>query len=273
MTEESDRIERAARYLVALRRAGRPGARIPSDCRPDSIDAALAIQQRVADLLGASIGGWKCALPSAGNLVAAPIHTTTIVRSPACRLAPVDGMAPVEPEIAFTLGADLPPRATPYSAAEVGQAIGGIHLAFELIGARYAPDAAPDDAPTFPEKLADSLSNTGLLLGPALAVANKVGNEIADAAMLAAFELTLHGPQGVLGQWNGRHPDGHPFKPLYWLANFLNTRGTGLKHGDVVTTGSFHGLLMLPMSVPLTMQFGPLGTLAIEIAPAAVPAT
>ena len=252
-----EKIEAAARYLVALRHGGQRGARIPAACRPDSIDAALAIQQRVISLLGATVGGWKCALPSPGKIVAAPIQAAAIVTDSPCRMPAIDGLAPVEPEIAFTMGAGLPPRATPYTADEVRAAIATTHLAFELIGTRYAEDADTD----FPEKLADGMSNTGLFVGPAITVG--------DEAALAAFPLSLSGPDGVIEQWEGTHPDGHPLHPLCWLANFLNSKGSGLKKGDVVTTGSFHGLIMAPMSVPLTMRFGELGSVNIEIRPIA----
>lgn len=251
-----NKIDMAARYLLAARCSGRPGARLPEDCRPATIEDALLIQRRVIALLGATIGGWKCALPSPGKIVAAPIHAASIVtRGPHCSLAPRDGLAPLEPEIAYTLAADLPPRGAPYSAAEVRQAIAGTHLAFELIGSRYGADAGAG----FAEQLADGLSNAGLLLGAAI--------DIKDEVALDALQLSLSGPSGWIQQWQGLHPDGHPLAPLCWLANFLNARGEGLKRGDVVTTGSYHGLLLLPLSTALEMRFGELGTLALEIHP------
>ena len=245
-------VEGAARHLLALQRSGQPGARLPPGCRPADSDSAFRIQQRVAALLGAAIGGWKCALPSPGKVVAAPIYAATIMHTSPCGVAAVDGLALVEPEIAFAMGDDLPPRATAYSLAEVRRAIGTTHLAFELIGSRYADAAAPD----FLELLADRLLNAGLFVGPSI--------EYESELALAACTLTLSGPQGPIGRWDGRHPDGNPLLALHWLANFLNSKGCGLQRGQVVTTGSFNGLMRLPLDTALTMRFGQLGALDIE---------
>ena len=64
---------------------------------------------------------------------------------------------------------------------------------------------------------------------------------------------------------DGRHPDGHPLVPLVWLANFLPTQGTYLRAGQIVTTGSYAGALDVPLDTPLTVAFGDLGTLNVEL--------
>ena len=43
--------EAAAQYLIEARRAGRTGDRLPESCRPADIEAALAIQRRVSEVL------------------------------------------------------------------------------------------------------------------------------------------------------------------------------------------------------------------------------
>src|SRR6266516_947350 len=104
----------AARHLVAARTARRPGERLPEACRPVDVADALAIQERVRELLGAAIGGWKCSLPSAEReIAAAPIFASTITSDSPCRILPIAGKARIEPEIAFVIGHDLPSRATP----------------------------------------------------------------------------------------------------------------------------------------------------------------
>ena len=42
----------------------------------------------------------------------------------------------------------------------------------------------------------------------------------------------------VVGEGFGGDVLGHPFVPLAWLANNLNERGTMLRMGDIVLTGS-----------------------------------
>ena len=95
----------AARHLVAARTARRPGERLPGACRPVDVADALAIQERVRELLGAAIGGWKCSVPSAQReIAAAPIFASTITSDVALPDLADRGKARIEPEIAFVIG-------------------------------------------------------------------------------------------------------------------------------------------------------------------------
>ena len=69
----------------------------------------------------------------------------------------------------------------------------------------------------------------------------------------------------MLSTHDGRHGDGHPLRPLYWLANFLAGRDEGLRAGQVVTTGSYAGAIEVPVGTPLTVTFGDLGKIEIEL--------
>lgn len=250
-------ITLAAQHLIAISQTGtsdKLGNRLPAYLRPQSNDQALKIQLEVVRLRGGKIGAWKCGVPTKGKIIVAPIVIDDIVKyGPRCLLKAINGMAPIEPEIGFVIGTDLPPRLTPYTRAEVEQAIASAHLAFELIGTRYATPHLL----TFPEILADGLSNCGLLLGPAF--------RWKDEKELGAIALTLTGPEGELGQWEGRHPDGDPLLPLHWLANFLISQGGGLRSGQIVITGSYHGVIRIPQNVSLEMRYGDLGALKIEV--------
>jgi 2-keto-4-pentenoate hydratase len=250
-------IDQAAQLFIERRRDAATGPALPATCRPADIDDALRIQQRVLQLLDAQIGGWKCSAPPAGGAILAPIPHNRISRTSPCAMPLIDGLAAVEPEIAYVMATDLPPRATAYSPEEILQAIESTHLAFELIETRYAPGTPLE----LPDKLADSLSNYGLFLGPA--IATEYAKENVDGQILPAFPLTLSNATEELSHWNGKHPDGHPLRALHWLANYLSTRNTGLKRGDVVTTGSYHGLIHLPADQALQMSFGTLGKIAI----------
>jgi 2-keto-4-pentenoate hydratase len=249
--------EAAAQCLYAARRAGRPGGRLPEACRPADVETAWAIQRRVDELVGRPLGGWKCGLPTATRpLLAAPIPVPAIVRAVPVAVPVVAGNARIEPEIAFVLGRDLPPRATPYTEAELRGAVRETRLVLELIASRYADPAGV----TWPELLADHVSNYGLFVGP-----TAIGGV---GAPLAHFEVEITGPDGTLLAVDGIHPDGHPLRPLAWLANFLADRGLMLRSGQIVTTGSYAGLVEVPAGVPLAVRFGDLGTLAVEFAAA-----
>ncbi len=251
------RIENAAQTLAGLYRSGTQGECPPRDQHPADIDEAFAIQQRVTKLLEADIGGWKCSLPGPSKTVLAPLYRPRIVfaqDSLRC-IAPVDaGMAEIEPEIAYLIGDDLPSRAAPYSLEEVLTAIRSTHMAFELIGSRYRERANV----SFPMLLADRLANDGLFVGPAIDLRP-------DNVALEAMMLTLEGDGLPREQWWGQHPDGHPLMPLLWVANYLSQQAAGLRRGQVVTTGSYHGVMRVAAGQALRMYFGPLGKLDVTI--------
>ena len=254
-------IEAAAQLLVAARTARRPGERLPPSCRPADADAGLAIQRRVGEMLGLAIGGWKYSVPTPERKsAAAAIFAPTIVGVAPCPILPIAGNARVEPEIAFVLARDLPARATPYDEAEVRAAIGESRLVLELMGPRYAEPAVI----TFPELLADSIANQGLFVGPVLS--NSVG------LALDSFAIVIDGADGTLVTREGKHPDGHPLRPLYWLANFLAGGGYGegvwLKAGQIVTTGSYCGVVDVPLDTALVVRYGDLGTLNVQFSAA-----
>src|SRR4029079_14162653 len=123
----------------------------------------LAIQDRVLKLLSETVGGWKCGVPNplTGPIVAA-IPASAILRSIPCTVPGAKGQ--IEPEIAFVIGHDLPPRATPYIDVEIRGAIAESRMVLELITTRYADKAA---APP-PEIVADTYNHHGLLIGPVI---------------------------------------------------------------------------------------------------------
>ncbi len=246
----------AAGHLIVARTARRPGERLPEACRPANVADALAIQRRVRELMGATIGGWKCSVPTPEReIAAATIFASAIISESPCPILPIGGKARIEPEIAFVIGHDLPSRATPYSDAEVRAAIRETRTVLELIGPRYADPAAV----TYPELLADSIANQGLFLGPVVANALELP--------LEGFRITVNTPDGPLLARDGKHPDGHPLRPLLWLANHLASRGVGLSAGQVVTTGSYCGVIDVPLDTPLFVTFGDFGKLLVQFIP------
>ncbi len=148
---------------------------------------------------------------------------------------------------------DLPQRDTPYSEADVRAAIGETRLVLELLGTRYADPAAVG----WLEMMADCMQNQGLCVGPLV----PGGLD----APLAAFPVTVRGQTRALSTHDGRHGDGHPLRPLVWLANFLAERGEGLRAGQIVTTGSYAGAIEVPLEETLTVTFGDLGAISTKL--------
>lgn len=248
-------IQAAASILLERRRSGTPGARLPPSCRPPDLACALAIQEAVSAQINDAIAGWKCGLPAADKWVLAPIYGNTVHRSSdgtTCAVGARHASVRIEPELAFVLAHDLPPRATPYAPGEIDAAIAGAHLALELIGTRYRE---PEQA-SFAEHLADGLFNQGLYLGPAV--------ELASARRCAALQISLTVENQAARLLDGRHPNGNPLAPLYWLAEFLRSRGQGLRAGQAVITGSYAGSLDVPLQAAIGLQFGELGRLSVR---------
>ena len=179
-------IEAAALHLLAARRHGRAGPRLPKSCRPERH------RRRARDPAPRRA---RCSTsPSAAGNARCPRRTRpssrrssrrrSATKSP-CSVPPQDTGARIEPEIAFVLARDLPPRKAPYTEADVRAAIGETRLVLELMGCRYADPATLP----FPEMLADSANNYGLYVGPR-------GGEAALERPLEAFPIAIAGPAG-----------------------------------------------------------------------------
>jgi len=236
---------------MTARNRGTPGSRMPESFRPATIDDALAIQRRVADLVGSAIGGYKCSVPTEPRPVSyAPIFAPTIARSSPMTVTAHGAMLEVEPEIACVIGRDLMPRSTPYNEEDVRDAVCEAHFVLEVLGSRY------EEFPNvpFPENLADSVANAGLFVGPAV-------REPWHGA-LGELPITVTSGGKLLVTKDGRHPDGHPLRPLHWLANYLAHNGAPLREGMIVTTGSYCGIVEVPVGEMLTFTFGDLGGLS-----------
>lgn len=248
----AEKVDQAARHLLAARKAKTPGPTIPVSYRPADPESALAIQERVLELLGEKVGGWKCGVPNplTGPIVAA-LPASAILRSQPCAVPGNRGF--IEPEIAFVIAHDLPPRATPYSDSEIRAAIAEARMVLELITTRYADKASA----TPPEILADAYNHHGLLIGPV--IPNALDHP------LERLHVTIKTPDLTLFDKEHPHPSGHPLKSFTWLVHFLNSRGQGLKAGEIVTTGSYAGVVEAPLGVPIQVKLNSLGSLQVEL--------
>lgn len=246
----------AAQILVARRVSGQQGERLPEHCRPTNLEDALAIQAAVSTVWcesqDDSIGAWKCLLPPADKLVVGPIYTSTINTVAPVALWAHGGRARIEPELAFIFDRDLPARDQPYTPAEVDAAIVRTHLALELINSRYSDPSSAG----FAEMLADGLVNQGLFIGPEVdAEASREAGQIVISLRCAGGEQSKH---------EGKHPNDSPRAPLYWLVEFLRKCGQGVVAGQVVTTGSYAGVLDVPLNEEITIDYAGLGSMAVS---------
>ncbi|WP_323038991.1 2-keto-4-pentenoate hydratase [Gemmobacter sp.] len=232
----TDRFPPAARWLRDQHRAGARFVPFAADAGAATLPDAYSLQEAHvaamrADGLGA-IRGWKIGLTSArmqamcgiDQPVAGAVLDSRLHASGAGVKAADHGRLGLEFEICLRLGADLPPRDAPYTAAEVAAAVDAAAAAVEMVDDRNCDYATLD----VQSLIADNSWNAGVVLG--------------DWAPLPA---ELNDCEGVV-TLNGAHLDrgfgrdalGGPLVPLEWLANHLSARGRGLRRGDLVMTGS-----------------------------------
>jgi hypothetical protein len=232
--------------------AGRPGALIRARLAGNLASSRQQIRSRskIALEIARFDGRLEKSLPTPDKvafmaLICPNDHVGRLCRAEGAR-------ARVEPEIAFVLGHDLPRRTQPYSDGDVRTAVRETRLVLELIGCRYAD---PGSA-TFLEMLADGLNGEGLFIGP----------EVSEGLTrpLENIQITVAADAATILTHAGSHGDGHPLRPLVWLANFLASHGEGLTAGQIVTTGSYAGVLELPLATPLDIRFRDLGTLSVQ---------
>ncbi len=245
--------QRAAQELAQRRLRGIQGDRLPKNLRPTTLEEAFAVQSRVREVLEASgeaVKGWKCLMPPEGKWVVAPIFESGFYCSEpdVCAVRPFKEQAGIEPEIGFVFERGLPPQSDLYTKQEVLNALGSMHLAFELMRGQYA---SPQEC-EFPELLADGLFNQGIYLGPQIP-------QMPPADI--AITLTV---AGNIEHIQGRHPGGDAFAPVVWLANFLSEQGLGIEAGQVVITGSYAGVLNVPFDQPVTVEYQGLGSIKTQ---------
>ncbi len=245
-------VDQAAHVLVDARKAGDLITNLPESCRPADIDTALAIQNRVTELMGETVGGWKCGLlPKPEMVMLAPVLKSTLFRTSPVQVVGAPGK--IEPEVAFVLGKDIAPRSTPYTNDEIRSFIGESRFVLELLGARYKNTVDV----TYPELLADSYNNYGLFIGPAIPGALD--------RPLESLQVKITSPSATIVEREGKHPSGHPMKSFAWLVNYLSARGVTMKAGEVVTTGSYAGVVEVPIGEPITVVLSDFGTIEIKL--------
>jgi len=242
----------AAEVLAERRLTNTKGDRLVDAIRPKTLAEGFAVQQQVVAYWRAKrtdkVAGWKCLLPPEGKWVVAPIYGSTVFdTTQQAKIWPSNGLARIEPEFAFELGADLAARSENYSIAEIDQHIAKVRMALELIEGRYIDPGQCE----FPELLADGLFNQGLVVGP------EVDRALAYAA--ANIDISVGYGDGAPQSYEGKHQNQDSIAPLYWLVNFLRSQGIPLQRGQFIITGSYAGIIEAPMDTEITMTYRGLG--------------
>ena len=164
-------------------------------------------------------------------------------------------MRVAELELAFRMGADLPPRAQPYTVDDAMRAVATLHPAIEIPDSRFEDFCAVGAA----QLIADNACAHLFMLGSAAAFPWRE-RDLAAHAVAADVEGKSH------HEGHGRNALGDPRVALAWLVNELSELGITLEAGEVVTTGT----CVVPIGVVpgdrVNASFGDLGTLSVRFA-------
>ncbi len=233
---DENQIAAASRTLHDHWRAGTKLAGIRQELRPSDRAEAYAIQKRIENYSNGKLFGWKIAATSeAGQKhinvegpMAGRILFETVIPDGGTASMAGNEMRVAEPEFAFRMAADLPPRSTPYSVPEVLDAVGTLHPAIEIPDSRFADFVSAGAA----QIIADNACAHLFVLG-APATSNWRALDLVEERPV----ITLRGNQFI---GHGKNVLGDPRIALTWLANELRQLGVTLRAGEVVTTGTCH---------------------------------
>jgi 2-keto-4-pentenoate hydratase len=231
-TESNDqRLQRAADFLLALRRPGSRPLSLPAELAPHDESEAYRVQQAIAVAQGDAGGYWKVAMNDAQTGTCAPVFAADVHSSGALKAG------------------------QRYERNSVMAAIGSAHAAIEIVVSRFLRHELAEPL----DRLADNISNAGLVLGPPC----QSWRQLNFAALPLRLTLTTEAGEPQEYRPHGGHPQGDPLVPMIWLANHRVSLGIGLKAGDVITTGSYAGLRRIGHGTHVRVDFEGLG--AVEV--------
>src|SRR6478735_5351556 len=156
-----------------------------------------------------------------------------------------------EPEFAFRMAKDLPPRSQPYTMEQVLGAVGALHPAIEIPDSRFSDFVSAGAA----QLIADNACAHLFVLGsPATSNWRKL--DLAEQRPVIAL-------RGKRYSGYGKNVLGDPREALVWLANELRQLGATLRAGQIVTTGTCHPPLPIQSGDFFAADFGSLGKVSV----------
>jgi 2-keto-4-pentenoate hydratase len=257
---DHDQIEAASRTLRDHWRAGTKLAALESSHRPRDRREAYAIQAALEHHSARDLFGWKIAATSeAGQKhinvdgpMAGRILSETVLADGGTASMAGNEMQVAEPEFAFRMATDLPPRPSPYSVQEVMDAVATLHPAIEIPDSRFADFVSAGAA----QIIADNACAHLFVLG-APAAANWRSLDLIEEKPV----ITLRGRQFT---GHGKNVLGDPRVALTWLANELRQLGVTLGAGQIVTTGTCHPPLPIQSGDLFEADFGSIGRVSVR---------
>jgi 2-keto-4-pentenoate hydratase len=256
---DKDQIASASQILMKHWREGTKLEALDARLRPQSRAEGYAVQAALETNSPGKLFGWKIAATSeagqkhinvAGPLAGRIMSDTVIVDGGTASMKGNE-MRVGEPEFAFRMGRDLPPRMTPYAVDEVLAAVATLHPAIEIPDSRFVDFVSAGEA----QLIADNACAHLFVLGAATTADWRALDLVEERP-----QITLRGER-YLG--HGRNVLGDPRAALAWLANELRELGITLRAGEVVTTGTCHPPLPIQAGDHMAVDFGALGKVSV----------
>ena len=233
---------------------------LPADLRPWDRAEAYGVQAFFETKSAEPLYGWKIAATTAAGQahihVDGPIAGRLLaekVRAGGAELTFGDNhMAVVEPEFAFRMGRDLPPRDSAYTPDEVVAAVDALHPALEIPDSRYRDFTVSGAA----QLIADNACAHEFVLGPEAPPSWRDGDMAALRVRASAGDRVYEG--------TGANVLGDPRVALAWLANELSEIGVTLRAGCIVTTGTVTTPVPVRPGDRVRADFGVVGSVSLS---------
>ena len=219
----------AARLLAQVWRGSKQIAELPQDVRPANVDQGYDVQDRLVDLLGVPVVGWKLGVGSArlkqqsgvGRSIAGRVLKTRRREPGAAVQLSFAAPVTIEFEIAFVLGEDIDHRFS----GDARSAIAETRVTFELVMARFV-DRRSVGWPSF---AADNSGFEGLIVGERL-------DERQFPELLSSLVVTVDGEERARAATGDDATD--PYGALADLVAIARERKMILPKGSIISTGS-----------------------------------
>lgn len=231
-----DRLDKIAAGILAARLTPAPLGALALAGEIDGVEAAYAVQLRVATLAaGVALGrpaGYKIGLSGAASQqsfrvsepVSGRIFVSRIYEAGATLPIGLPRRMGVECEVAVRLGRDLQRNGTAVTPDEAACAVKDFHVGIEILEDRF--DRAADASVW--AIAADDVFGFGAVLGPPL--------DGFDPFRARDGMIAVDGEEKARGS-TGNLQGGGPMATLAWLANRLAQSGDRLRAGEIVFSG------------------------------------
>lgn len=256
-------ITEAANHLWNVWQSGEKIEALPEAIRPKTDQEGFSIQLEITRRAGDQRFGWKIAATSSAGQkhigVSGPLPGTLLAARartcPAQFSLTKNAMRVAEAEFAFRMARDLPPRGTPYTQAEVLAAVDTLHPAIEVPDSRFREFTQAGAA----QLIADNACADYFALAKATTTAWRDID-------LSKHPVRAYVNDKLAQEGSGANVLGDPRIALTWLANQLCSFGSGLKAGEVVTTGTSVVPVAIAPGDRVVADFGVLGTAEVSFA-------